>query len=120
MRQILIATVILTAALGAGWAQDGEKKKEAPKAEGVSNEGFLTLDQVDTNGDGKVTRAELEAALKKMGGAGRKDGEGAKKEGARDGDAAKKEGVKRDGDGAKKEGARDGEKKPVERKEGDK
>ena len=122
MLKILMAAVVAATAPGFVWAQEGgEKKKEAPKVQAekregdkkdgegvVGADGALTLDQVDVNGDGKITRAELEAALKKMGGAGRKDGEGAKKEGPRDGEGVKKEGAK-DGEGAKKVGPKDGE-----------
>lgn len=132
--RILIAVLFMA---GAAWAQEGgEKGKETPKpkaeggAEGAGGAGFLTLDQVDSNGDGKVTRAELEAALKKLAPArGDKEGgkEGGKKaprpeggkEGGKEGD--KKAPPKPEGN---KEGGKEGDKKappkPEGNKEGDK
>ncbi|HLF94093.1 MAG TPA: hypothetical protein VJB14_11590 [Planctomycetota bacterium] len=122
--RILIAAMFMAGAMGAGWAQDaekGEKGKETPrpKAEGAKDgagAGFLTLDQVDSNGDGKVTRAELEAAIKKLGGVREGDKKAPPKgEGVKEGDRKAP---------PKPEGARDGDKKappkPDGAKEGDK
>ncbi len=120
--RILIAAMFMAGAMGAGWAQDvekGEKGKETPKpkAEGGKDgagAGFLTLDQVDSNGDGKVTRAELEAALKKLGGVREGDKKAPPKpEGAKDG---VKEGDKKAP--PKPEGAREGDKKAPPKPDG--
>ena len=120
--KILMAAWVLAGVAGAGWAQDGEGGNKArenpkPKAEGGAEgggAGFLTLDQVDTNGDGKVTRAELEAALKKLVPA-RGDKEGGKKaEGG--GDKKPRAG----GEGDKKEGDKKAPPKPEGGKEGGK
>lgn len=100
--------------LGVVLAQEGEKK--APAKEQAAPGPMLQVAEVDTNGDGWISAAELKAALAKLGG-GRKEGDGVKKPGLRDGEGPKKPGP-RDGEGPKKEGPRDGEKRPEgERKE---
>jgi hypothetical protein len=122
--------------LGLLLAQEGDKK--APVKEGAKDGGqgpMLQVAEVDTNGDGWISAAELKAALNKLGGGG----DGVKKPGAKDGEGAKKFGPK-DGEGAKKplgegdapvkkkpagEGDAPVKKKPVkdgegEKKEGDK
>lgn len=94
---------------------------------------MLQVAEVDTNGDGWISAAELKAALAKLGGGdkgpvkggekegvkkpgGEKDGVKKKGEGARDGEGARKPGPK-DGEGPVKKGPKDGE---GERKEGEK
>lgn len=118
--RILIAAMFMAGAMGAGWAQEGgDKGKETPrpKAEGGkegakdgAGAGFLTLDQVDSNGDGKVTRVELEAAMKKLGGVREGDKKAPPKgDGVKEGDRKAP---------PKPEGARDGDKKAPPKPEG--
>lgn len=91
---------ILLGVLVAGtlvWGQDGEKKP-APK-DGGGDKGpgpQLLVSEVDTNGDGWLSAAELKTALSKLSGGGPPK-EGGKKPGFKDGDAKKPEGPK-DGD----------------------
>ena len=117
--------------------QDVEKKdapKPPPKQEGAGP--MLSVAEVDVNGDGWISAAELKAALAKLGGGpkegGRKEG-GKPKPGEGDKPAPKPEGGK-EGDGRKPpapkpEGGKEGgerkgdEKKgeaPKERRDGDK
>jgi hypothetical protein len=121
-------------------------QEKAPAKDGGGQGPMLQVAEVDTNGDGWISAAELKAALAKLGGGGEKDGvkkpggekdgfkkpggegDGVKKPFKGEGDApVKKPGVK-DGEGAKKPGPKDGE-APVkkgpkdgegERKEGEK
>lgn len=120
--------------------QDGEKK--APAKEQAPGP-MLQVAEVDTNGDGWISAAELKAALAKLGGGDGGPKKGGEKDGfkkpAGEGDGVKKvkpEGqpgdppVKKikpegEGDGVKKPGPKDGENpkkgpKDGERKEGDK
>jgi hypothetical protein len=69
----------------------------------------LTVAEVDTNGDGKITLAELKAALAKLGGGreagekrapARRDGEGGKAGANRDKEGEKSAPKKEGGDGA--------------------
>jgi hypothetical protein len=103
---------------------------------------MLQVAEVDTNGDGWISAAELKAALAKLGGGDKGPVKGGEKDGVKkpggEGDGVKKPfkgegdpGVKKpikDGEGAKKPGPKDGE-APVkkgpkdgegERKEGEK
>ena len=125
--------MLMELVLGLVLAQEGEKK--APVKDGAKDAGqgpMLQVAEVDTNGDGWISAAELKIALGKLGGGGEgqkdgfkkpggvKDGEGAKKPGLRDGDVKKPLG---EGDApVKKKPAPEGEapvkKKPV--KEGEK
>lgn len=117
--------MLIEAMLSLVLAQEGEKK--APAKEPAAPGPMLRVEEVDSNGDGWISGAELKAAFAKLGGgakeggvkkpggegdgvkkAGPKDGEGVKK-GPRDGDAPKKAGPK-DGEAPKKEGPKDGEK----------
>lgn len=143
----LIAAMFMATALGAGWAQDAERGKDQPKPQAEKRDGekrpegggdgagagFLTLDQVDANGDGKVTRAELEAALKKLAPARRPDAErkvegGEKRPEPRrvggEGDRKEGEGKRPAPPAPRKDGEKEGERKPPapapDRKEGDK
>jgi hypothetical protein len=107
--------MLIEAMLSLVLAQEGEKK--APAKEPAAPGPMLRVEEVDTNGDGWISGAELKAAFGKLGGGakeggvkkpGPKDGEGVKK-GPREGDAPKKPGP-RDGEAPKKEGPKDGEK----------
>ena len=91
--------------LGLMMAQEGDKK--APVKEGAKDGGqgpMLQVAEVDTNGDGWISAAELKIALGKLGG-----GDGQK-------DGFKKPGGLKDGEGVKKPGLKDGDppvKKPL-------
>lgn len=110
-------------------------QEKAPAKDGGQGP-MLQVAEVDTNGDGWISAAELKAALAKLGGGGEKkdgfkkpggEGDGVKKPFKGEGEGVKKPGVK-EGEGAKKPGPKDGE-APVkkgpkdgegERKEGEK
>ena len=102
---------------GLVWGQDGEKKP-APK-DGGGDKGpgpQLLVSEVDTNGDGWLSAAELKTALSKLSGGGPK--EGVKKPGFKDPDAKKPEGPK-DGEFKKPDGFKDGDvKKPAPKPDG--
>lgn len=114
MLRILLGVLV---AGGLVWGQDGEKKP-APKPDGFKDGGGdkgpgpqLPVSEVDTNGDGLLSAAELKSALSKLGGGGPK--EGGKKPGFKDGDGKKPEGPK-DGEFKKPDGFKDGDvKKPA-------
>jgi hypothetical protein len=125
---------VLALSVGA-WAQEGGGNKEGGNKEGArpaaqekgkeggGAAGSLTVAEVDTNGDGRISLAELKAALSRLSGGGKEGGErkGApRKDG---GDGQKKPGG--EGDGQKKIGGEgDGQKKPDgaegQKREGDK
>jgi hypothetical protein len=137
---------------GGAWAQEGEKKVEGKQEGGgekkpAEKEGggvpvkkgepgvepSLTVQEVDANGDGRISASELKAALGKLGGGGGEkksikkpapDG-GAKKVAPKEGDGEKKpapegDGVKKappkEGDGEKKAPAKEGGDKEGEKK----
>ncbi len=146
--KFVVAMLFALASVAPAWAQDkeapkGEKQdgeKKAPpkdggdpvKKPGVKGDGekapkkeagegpTLSVEEVDTNGDGRISGAELKAALSKL--YPKKDGGEPKKAAPKEGAPEKKEPGKDDGDGKKpvpkeggekKEPAKDGgEKKP--------
>lgn len=93
--------MLMDLVLGLLLAQEGDKK--APVKEGGQGP-MLQVAEVDTNGDGWISAAELKIALGKLGGGG---------EGQKDG--FKKPGGLRDGEGVKKPGPKDGD-APVKKK----
>lgn len=137
MVRIVTGVLVALGAAGMVYGQDGEKKP-APKGdgfkEGVKEGGDkgpgpqLLVSEVDTNGDGWISAAELKIALSKLGGGGQKegvkkpgglkDGEGKKFEGQKDGDfkkpAPKPDGFK--GDAPKKDAPKEGDKDSAEKK----
>ena len=102
--------MLMELAIGLLLAQEGEKK--APAKEPAAPGPMIRVEEVDTNGDGWISAAELKAALHKMGG-GRKDGDGFKKPGPKDGEG-RKEGP-RDGEAPQKRGPKEGERKDGEK-----
>ncbi len=133
MVRIVTGMLVALGAAGLVYAQEGEKKP-APKGDGFkegAKEGGdkgpgpqLLVSEVDTNGDGWISAAELKRALSKLGGGGQKDGvkkpggikdgDGKKFEGPKDGDVKKPEGFK--GDVPKKVAPKEGEKEGGEKK----
>ncbi len=138
-RTVAVLAWVLALSVGA-WAQEGGDKKEAAKPAaqekgkegGAGGVGSLPVAEVDTNGDGRISLAELKAALARLS-SGSKEGvkEGGERKAPvrKDGEGQKKPGVGDGGEGQKKPGTGDGnkeggEKKPdgagVQKKEGDK
>jgi hypothetical protein len=63
MRQVLAAMAIVLGLSGAAWAQEkGKERKEGKEAK----ENSIALKDVDTNGDGRASVAELLAAISKL------------------------------------------------------
>ena len=106
--------MLMELVLGLLLAQEGDKK--APVKEGAKDAGqgpMLQVAEVDTNGDGWISAAELKIALGKLGGGdGQKDG--FKKPGAKEGDGVKKPGAK-DGDAPVKKPLGEGDAPPVKK-----
>ncbi len=143
MVRIVTGMLVMLGAAGLVYGQEGDKKP-APKGdgfkEGVKEGGDkgpgpqLLVSEVDTNGDGWITAAELKMALSKMGGGGGtkdgakkpgglKDGEGKKVpaekgDGFKEGDfkkpAPKPDGFK--GDAPKKDAPKEGDKEGGDKK----
>ncbi len=92
-------------------------KKPAPDGKGVAKDGgdgpSLSVEEVDLNGDGRISAAELKAALGKIGGYYQKKAGGVKDGFKKDAPIEKKDAPKdgtKDGGDAKKPALKDGQK----------